>query len=131
MTMLAAAVVLPPGPGLFTMTCAEPAVEVSAAEIYTCKVVAFTKVVARADPFQRTDELASNPVPVTSRVALEDCTRLLGVMLDICGVGALTAKPTTLEVPPPDDVFATVIDAVCPLASKEAGTAACSDVELV
>ena len=131
MTMLAACVVLPPGPGLFTVTCAEPVVEVSAAATYTCKVVVFTKVVARADPFQRTDEFASNPVPVTSRVPLEDCSRLLGVIPEICGVGALTAKPVTLEVPPPDDVFATVIDAVCPLASKEAGTAACSDVELV
>jgi hypothetical protein len=116
---------------LFTVICAEPAVEVSAAEIYTCKVVAFTKVVARADPFQRTDEFASNPVPLTSSVAFEDCGRLLGVMLEICGVGALTEKLATLEVPPPDAVFATVIDANCPLVSKEAGMAACSDVELV
>ena len=131
MTMLDAAEMLAPGPGLFTVSCAEPAVEVSAAATYTCKVVAFTKVVARADPFQRTDEFASKPVPVTSRVPFEDCSRLPGVMLEICGVGALTEKLATLEVPPPDAVFATVIDANCPLASKEAGTAACSDVELV
>jgi len=112
MTMLAAGVVLPPGPGLFTVTCAEPVVEVSAAATYTCKVVVFTKVVARADPFQRTDEFASKPVPVTSRVPFEDCSRLLGVMPEICGVGALTGKLAMLEVPPPEDVFATVIDAV-------------------
>ena len=130
MTKLAAAVVLPPGPGLFTVTCAGLATELSVPEMYACKVVAFTKVVARADPFQRTDELASNPVPVTSRVALEDCSRLLGVIPETCGVGALTAKLVTLDVPPPD-AFATVIDAVCPLTSKEAGTAACRDVELV
>jgi hypothetical protein len=50
-------------------------VEVSVVETNTCKVVAFTKVVARADPFQRTDEFVSNPVPVTSRVPLEDCSK--------------------------------------------------------
>jgi hypothetical protein len=131
MTKLVAAVVVPPGPGLFTVTCAEPGVAVSVPEMNACRVVAFTKVVARADPFQRTDEFASNPVPATSRVALEDWGRLLGVIPETCGVGALTAKLVTPEVPVPDDASATVIDAVCPLASKAAGTAACRDVELV
>jgi hypothetical protein len=130
MATLAAAVELPPGPGLVTTTWAELAAEVSVAETKTCRVVALTKVVARADPFQRTDEFASNPVPVTSRVAVEDCSKLPGEMVEICGVGALTAKLAALDVPPPVELVATVIDAVSPFASNDAGTVACNDVEL-
>ena len=58
----------PPGAGVNTVTEALPAVAMSAADIVASSVVAFTNVVARSAPFQRTTEPLMKLLPVAVSV---------------------------------------------------------------
>jgi hypothetical protein len=58
----------PPGVGEKTVTDTEPGAARSAAVIAACSCEPLTNVVARADPFQRTDEDDTNPDPLTVSV---------------------------------------------------------------
>ena len=58
----------PPGAGLNTVTCAVPAVVMSAARMAAVSWVALTNVVVRSVPFQRTTDPETKFVPVTVRV---------------------------------------------------------------
>jgi hypothetical protein len=78
-----------------------------------------------------TVEFDSNPLPVIVTVAECACGRLVGERLLTFGVGLITEKFTAVEVPPPGDGLFTVMAATAPAASAEAGTCACSVVELV
>ena len=60
------------GLGFATVIWAVDAVATSAACIVAVSFVALTRTVARADPFQRTTELAVKPLPFTCSVNL-DC----------------------------------------------------------
>jgi hypothetical protein len=76
----------PPGAALYTVTCAVPAVAVSTAVISAVKRVAETYVVVRFDPFQRTTEPLTKPLPLTVRVnAAPPAVADVGVKLLITG----------------------------------------------
>jgi hypothetical protein len=53
----------PPGVGLLTVTAAVPAEAISEVRIDAVSCVAETKVVVRFDPFQRTLEVETKPLP--------------------------------------------------------------------
>ena|ERR1700730_5460407 len=117
----------PPGAGLVTVTCAEPAFAMSAAVIAPLTVVPFTKVVVRGEPFQSTCDVDTKPVPLTVRVnAAPPCVALEGWSLVNDGTGLLMLKVKALEVPPPGAVFTTVTFAVPAVLMSLAGTVAVS-----
>ena len=94
----------PPGAGLNTVTCAVPAVVMSAAVIAACNCVALTNVVVRFVPFQLTTDPLRNPVPFTVTVkAAVPAVALDGDSELTVGIGlvVLMVKAALLEVPPP------------------------------
>jgi hypothetical protein len=112
----------PPGVGLNTVMEAVPDVVISEAGIDAVNCVAETKVVVRLDPFQRTTEPATNPVPLT--VSMNDGPRemvAVGFRLVIVGAGLLIVKVREPEVPPPGVELNTVTDAVPAAAMSVAG----------
>jgi hypothetical protein len=126
----AAPLVEPPGPGLLTIN--EPTVAFcrSVPPSATCRVVEFTNIVGRGEPFHSTTESVSNPVPVTVMVAAVPASTSWGEMLVTTGVGLVTLKVVALEPPPPGAGFDTVnISAALPEMSA-AGSAALSSAEL-
>jgi hypothetical protein len=121
----------PPGAGVNTVTDAVPAVAMSAAEIAAWSCVALTKAVVRADPFQRTTEVATKLLPVTVRVKLAPpAIRLLGESALVPGKGLLTVNVRAPDVPPPGAGVNTVTDAVPAVAMSLARMAAVSWVLL-
>ena len=58
----------PPGDGLKTVTAAKPGVAISVAGIEAISSVLVRKVVVRVEPFQRTSDVVTKPVPITDRV---------------------------------------------------------------
>ena len=68
-----------------------------------------TTVVGRAEPFHRTIEFPSNPVPVIVMVAGAFSGTDWGEMDVIAGVGLFTLKLAVAETPPPGVGFCTVI----------------------
>ena len=94
----------PPGVGLNTVTCAVPAVAMSAAVMAAFICVALTKVVVRLLPFQFTTVLEMNPVPFTVRVnAAPPAVAFAGDSELTVGTGlaALIVNAVLPEVPPP------------------------------
>lgn len=96
----------PPGVPLKTVTCAVPALAISAAVICAVNCVALTNVVVRALPFHRTTEPFTKPVPLTVNVnAASPACAEVGFTLVIAGVGLLIVKGRALVVPPPGAGF--------------------------
>ena len=63
---------------------------------------------ARAVPFHVTEEVDTNPLPVTVTVEPPPAVvTVLGEIPETCGVGLLIVKAAGLEVPPPGAVFTT------------------------
>src|SRR5579871_289741 len=97
----------PPGDGLTTVTCAVPAVAMSAAVIAACNCVALTNVVVRFAPFQFTTAPLTNPEPFTVSVnAAVPATAFAGERVLIVGTGLFTvmvppAPATVTELPFP------------------------------
>ena len=83
----------PPGAELNTVTEAVPVVAMSAADIAAVTWVEDTYVVVRLDPFQRTVELATKPLPLTVSVkAVPPAVPDAGLMLVVVGAGLLIVK---------------------------------------
>jgi len=112
---------------LNTVTDAVPAVAMSAAGIAAVNRVEDAYVVVRFDPFHRTTEPATKPLPFTVSVnALRPCVRDVGLMLVKVGTGLLIVKTTPLDVPPPGVGLYTVTVAVPAVAMSAAVIAAVS-----
>src|SRR5581483_10189845 len=95
----------PPGPGLNTATPAEPPAAISATPICAVSWVAFTNVVGRSTPFQRTLEPAMKFEPFTVSVkAAPPAGADAGVMVLIDGTGfwpgALIVNLSWFDAPP-------------------------------
>jgi hypothetical protein len=119
----------PPGKALNTVTCAVPAVAMSVAGIAAVTRVPETYVVVRFDPFHRTTDSETNPLPLTIIVNAESFLFAeFGLMLVIFGVGLLIATVPELEVPPPGVGVNTVTCAVPATAMSDAGIAAVNPV---
>ena len=96
----------PPGVGVYTVTEALPAVEMSEASIAAVSRVEEAYVVARFEPFQRTTEPFTKLLPLTvSENAGPPAMAEFGLMLDSVGAGLLTVKVWVPEVPPPGNVL--------------------------
>jgi len=119
----------PPGDGLKTVTAAKPGVAISVAGIETISSVLLRKVVVRVEPFQRTSDVVTKPVPITDRVkagppaGVDDGLRRVTV-----GVGFPTTieNGTEFDVPPPGAGLTTVTLADPSAATSPAGIAAVS-----
>src|SRR5581483_1135545 len=93
----------PPGAGLNTVTCAVPALAMSAETITACSWVALTNVVVRLDPFQFTTAPATKPVPFTVSVnAVPPAVPLAGdsELIVGTGFGAMIVNAATPQLPP-------------------------------
>src|SRR5512134_2654879 len=113
----------PPGVGLNTVTCAVPAVAMSAAVIDAVSCVAETNVVVRLAPFHRTTEPATKFVPFTVSVnAAPPAVAEVGERVDTVGTGllAVIGNDTCPEVPPPGVGLNTVTCAVPAVAMSAA-----------
>jgi hypothetical protein len=78
----------PPGAGVLTAIAAVLAFAMSVAVIAACNWVELTKVVLLGAPFQRTDELLTNPAPLTVRAKAGPAVIALpGEIEVIVGVG--------------------------------------------
>jgi len=113
----------PPGAGLNTVTEAVPDVVMSAAFICAVSCVAFTNVVARSAPFQRTFESTVKLDPPTVSVnALPPADALPGVRLLSTGTGfvLVIVKLRAGEVPPPGDGLTTVTGTLPDVATSAA-----------
>ena len=83
----------PPGVGLFTVMAAVVPEAISEALMTAVSCVAETKVVVRLDPFQRTLEVGTKPLPLTVRTKLEPPAIVeVGLMLVVTGTGLFTVK---------------------------------------
>jgi len=120
----------PPGPGLFTVNEPVAALSKSAAVNITCNATALTKTVGRGEPFHRTTELASKPLPVNVMVAGAPVGTSLGEIAERTGSGLVTFKGVCPDAPPPGEPFVTVTMFAELPAMLGAGSAACSSVEL-
>ena len=123
----------PPGVGVNTVTEAEPAVAMSAAEMAAVSWVLLTKVVVRDVPFHCTTEVDRKFVPVTVSVNAEPpAVALLGETIVSVGMGfvALMVKARAPEVPPPGAGVNTVTEAEPAVAMSVAEIAAVSWVLL-
>jgi len=81
----------------------------------------------RFEPFQRTVEPVTKPVPFTVSVnAVPPCVRDVGLRLVVVGTGLLIAKIRAFEVPPPGAGVNTVTDAVPAAAMSAAAIEAVS-----
>ena len=84
----------------------------------------------RLDPFQRTLEPMTKPVPLTVRVnAALPALAEVGEMLEVVGAGLLKVKVWAFEVPPPGAALNTVTEAVPATARSAAVIAAVNLVE--
>ena len=107
-----------------TVTTESCPAAISAAEIAVVISVALTYEVARLLPFHWITEEERNPLPFTVSVKAElPATAEEGETEVRVGTGALTAKLTADEVPPPGAGFATVMFAV-PVAAMSAAVIA-------
>ena len=87
-----------------TETLAVPAAVISLAGICAVSCVPLTKVVVRLLPFQRTVAPLRKPEPVTVKVKpAPPAMAAFGVKVAIVSVGALMAKVSTFDVPPPGE----------------------------
>ena len=105
----------PPGAGFTTVTGAVPGVPMSLAGIAAVTWPAFTNVVVRATPFQRTSEVPTKLLPFTVSVNAAPPAAVLGGASDVSagtGLGALMVNVSAFEVPPPGVGFATVTGTV-------------------
>jgi hypothetical protein len=83
----------PPGAGDATVTVFEPALAMSLAEIDAVNWVALVKVVGRPEPFHRTTDEETNPVPLTVSVkAGPPALTLAGESEVIAGNGLIEAS---------------------------------------
>jgi hypothetical protein len=100
----------PPGAGVDTVTCGEPAVAMSVAEIIAWSRVAFTKVVGRPAPFHWTTDAGAKSVPVTVNVKPgPPAFALDGDSMPRMGAGfGLIVSVAVLDVPPAGDGLKTV-----------------------
>jgi hypothetical protein len=115
----------PPGPGLKTVTLAEPPAATSLPEMDALNRFPFSKVVTWLTPFQRTTELGMKPDPVTERVkAAFPAMVEAGSMNPIDGTGFPIVNDTEFEAPPPGAGLTTVTVAVPALAISLAGIVA-------
>ncbi len=117
----------PPGAGVTTVTGALPAVAMSLARIAAVTWPAFTNVVVRATPFQRTCEVATKLLPFTVSVNAAPPAAVLGGASDVSagtGLGALMVNVRAFEVPPPGVGFTTVTGTVPWVPMSLAGIAA-------
>jgi hypothetical protein len=89
-----------------------------------------TNVVVRFNPFQRTTEPATKPLPLTVSVnPAPPAVVEVGLRLVVAGTGLLIVKVRTLEVPPPGAGLNTVTWAVPADAMSVAGIAAINWIE--
>jgi hypothetical protein len=115
----------PPGPGLKTVTAASPALAISLAGIAAERLVPLLNIVVRFEPFHRTVEFDTKPVPLTDSVnAGPPAMAEVGLIAEISGSGLLIVKFMALEVPPPGVGVKTVTAAVPAAAMSLAGMAA-------
>jgi hypothetical protein len=116
----------PPGTGFVTVIGKDPAaVFISPAKIAAVSCVAFTNVVARAEPLKFTTDEARNPVPFTVSVnAPEPMIALVGAIVVTVGAGLFTLNVTEFDVPPPGVGLVTVTGGVPVLAMSVARIAA-------
>jgi hypothetical protein len=124
----------PPGAGLTTVTVAVLIAVMSLAGIAAVTWVSLTKLVGRSDPFQRTTEFKTKPVPFTMSVkAGPPAPARFGLIVVIAGTGfaLVIVNVTAFEVPPTGAGFDTVTDAVPGDAISLAGIVAVSNVVLV
>ena len=113
--------------GLTTVTLAVPAVAMSAAGTEAVSLLAETKVVVSAAPFQLTVAPLRKLLPFT--VSLNEAppaVALLGLIEEIAGglLALVMVKVRALDVPPPGAGLTTVMVAVPAEATSEAGTIA-------
>lgn len=105
----------PPGAGLVTVMFADPLAAISPAGTWAVTLVALTKVVASAVPFQFTTELSTKFVPFTVNVnGAVPARALTGASEVIVGTGFVAVMVNTMaeDEPPPLSGLATVILAV-------------------
>ena len=118
----------PPGAGVTTVTCALPAVTMSLAGIAAVTWPAFTNVVVRAAPFQRTWEVPTKLLPFTVSVkAVPPAGVLVGASEVSAGTGfaaALMVNVKPFDVPPPGAGVTTVTCALPAVTMSLAGIAA-------
>ncbi len=93
----------PPGLGVNTVTLAVPLAAMSDANIVAVNLVDETNVVVLSDPFQRTTESVTKPLPFTVNVkSIPPKTQDDGLRPLFVGTGGLlTVKDSALEAPPP------------------------------
>lgn len=107
----------PPGVGLNTVTCTEPALAMSVAKIAAVNRVLLTNVVVRLAPFHCTTEPETKLEPLTASVkAAPPAVAPVGESELAVGMGllagALMVKDSAVEVPPPGAGLTTVTGAV-------------------
>ena len=90
----------------------------------TCRVVALTNVVGRADPFHKATEFATKPVPVSMMLAALPTGTTVGKMPVNTGIGLSTSRVIALLLPPDGAGFCTVSPPVPLAVSADAGSAA-------
>jgi hypothetical protein len=120
----------PPVGGLYTVTCAVPAVAISVTGIRNDNSVLLVNNVVRPLPFQRTTEAAVKPLPVTVTCTglFVPAVALLGESDVMAGVGlASMVNVSALETPPPR--LRTVTCDVPAAARSLAGILAVMDVD--
>jgi len=114
----------PPGAGFATVTVAVPATAMSDAAMAAVSWVALTSVVVRVDPFHKTVEPLTKPVPLTVSVNPAPATMALGgERLVVDGTGLSIVNPSEFETPPG---IVTLICAVPAAVKSRAGTMAVS-----
>ena len=118
----------PPGAGVTTVTGALPCVTMSLAGIAAVSWPAFTNVVVRAAPFQRTSEVATKLLPFTVSVnAAPPAAALVGASDVSAGTGfagALMVNDIGVRGPPAAAGVTTVTGALPAAAMSLAGIAA-------
>ena len=97
----------PPGAGLKTITEAVPTAAISAALMAAVTCVTDTNVVVRSEPFQRTTELVTKPLPSTVNVKAEPpAMAVAGLRPVVVGTGLLMVYCiSTVEVEVPTRTF--------------------------
>jgi hypothetical protein len=107
----------PAGVGFNTVTARRPTLAMSAGGIAACKVVAETKVVGRATPWNWTTEVGTKFDPVTVSVKADPpAASAAGLSFEIDGTGLFTVSPKPAETPPNPAGFATVTVLLAPAA---------------
>ena len=92
----------PPGVGFVTVTCAVEMAAISAPVMLAVNLLDDVKVVVLSDPFQRTTEAGTNPLPFTVKVnAWPPTIALSGDRDAMAGTPYWMFSGTVPEVPPP------------------------------